>query len=179
MWNYDLLIKTYTLKIKNGYNNTPMNRRLKVLLLIACSIIYCVNTIQASNNDIVILYSDDLTSTKRTIKGASKVILREYPNIVFTNILVKNKSGQDLSAIETIESINPKLILTIGSIATKLAQNNFTDIPIVFSSVKYPVLSGFVNSVAKPGKNITGASIDIPTQIQFEKFKQIIPDLKK
>lgn len=156
-----------------------MNKFVKTFLLITFTIIGIADLTHAGNNDIIILSGDALTSTRRTIKGSSKVISKEHPEVVFTNFLVKNNADQNLSIIDSIKTVNPKLIITIGSSATKLAQDNFDDIPIVFSSVKYPVLSGFVKTVANPGKNITGASIDIPTRIQFEKFKQIIPNLKK
>ena len=43
----------------------------------------------------------------------------------------------------------------------------------------YPVMSGFVESLDHPGSMITGASLDIPIDIQFDKFTQIIPDLKR
>lgn len=156
-----------------------MYRLVKILLLITCTLVSFTDFIHADNDNIVILSGDELTSTRRTIKGASKIIKLEHPDVVFTNFLVKISSDQNLSIIDSIRAINPKLILTIGSSATKLAQENFEDIPIVFSSVKYPVLSGFVKTVTNPGKNITGASIDIPLNIQFDKFKQIVPNLKK
>ncbi len=156
-----------------------MHKFVKILILVICTILCLTEFIQAGKDNIVIISGDELTSTRRTIKGASKIISIEHPTVIFTNFLVKNSSDKNLSIIDSIKTINPKLILTIGSSATKLAQENFDDIPIVFSSVKYPVLSGFVNSVSNPGKNITGASIDIPTKVQFSKFKQIIPNLKK
>ncbi|MEE8577509.1 MAG: ABC transporter substrate binding protein, partial [candidate division Zixibacteria bacterium] len=78
-----------------------------------------------------------------------------------------------------MRNLKPAIVLTIGSSATALAQKNFEDLPIVFSAVKYPVLSGFVESVQHPGGNITGASLDIPTNIQFGYFKKIIPEMKK
>ncbi len=156
-----------------------MNKFVKTILLITFTIIGVADLTHAGKNDIVIICGDDLTSTRRTIKGASKVINRENPDVVFTYYSVNNSDDKNLSIVDSIRTLNPKLIVTIGSSATKLAQDNFDKIPIVFSSVKYPVLSGFVKTITNPGKNITGASIDIPTQIQFEKFKQIIPNLKK
>ena len=156
-----------------------MNKALKNLIIACITIICFADFVSAGINDIVILAGDELTSTQRTEKGASKVISNENPNIIYTNLLIQPNDENYNNIVDSIKKINPKLILTIGSHATKLAQDNFTNTPIVFSSVKYPVLSGFVNSVGNPGKNITGASIDIPTKVQFEKFQQIIPNVKK
>ena len=41
------------------------------------------------------------------------------------------------------------------------------------------MLSGFVESIDRPNTNVTGASLDIPTEVQFRYFKQIIPDLTR
>jgi putative ABC transport system substrate-binding protein len=84
-----------------------------------------------------------------------------------------------LLLIDSVNSLKPSLIVTVGTSATKLAQTNFTDIPIVFSSVMYPALSGFVESMAQPGKNTTGASLNIAVDVQFRTFHDIVPNLKK
>lgn len=128
---------------------------------------------------IAILTSDGLTSTKRTLGGAKKIIRKENPLTEYIEFQISNNSDQNFVIIDSLKKIAPDVILTIGSSATKIAKENFNKIPIVFSSVKYPLLSGFVNSLSNPGKNITGASIDIPVDIQFEKFKQIVPQLKQ
>lgn len=134
---------------------------------------------QADGKNICLIYSDDLTSTKRTLSGAQKTISRNNDNVNYFDFLISKNPDENLILIDSIKKISPHIILTVGSSATQLAKDNFANTPIVFSSVKYPVLSGFVNSIEYPGKNITGASIDIPVEVQFEKFKQILPDLKK
>lgn len=144
-----------------------------------CIILFYQSVFSGEPVKIVVLTSDGLTSTKRTLAGAKKNIRRDYSETEYFEYLISNNPDQNLLLIDSIKTIEPKVIITIGSSATRLAQNNFNDIPIVFSAVKYPVLSGFVNSVSYPGKNITGASIDIPVDIQFKKFKQIVPELKQ
>lgn len=129
--------------------------------------------------NIVVLTGDEMTSTRRSFSGARIIIQQEHPEAVFHQFLIGQDLAQISSLVDTIRFINPKLIFTIGSSATEFAKDNFSDVPVVFSSVKYPVLSGFVNSTSKPGGNITGASIDIPFDIQFTKFREIIPTLKK
>ena len=156
-----------------------MCKQLRIILFLLLVVLIPVQSFSAEKEHIVVLTGDELTSTQRTVSGAVKMIKNEHPEAIFTTFLTSKNSDQNFKIIDSIKNINPNLILTIGSSATKLAQENFTDIPIVFSSVKYPILSGFVNSFEFPGRNITGASIDIPTDVQFKKFKQIIPNLKK
>lgn len=134
---------------------------------------------RSQNPDIAIITSDSLTSTQRTLHGIQKVVSREYPDIAFQTFLIGKNPFKNQEVIDSVKSLRPKMVLTVGSPATSVARENFDDLPIVFSGVKYPVLSGFVESVEHPGKNITGASLDIPTDVQFNCFKKIIPDIEK
>ena len=161
-----------------------MNNNAKhiILLLFVMGWVLGVGDLSYAVNgpvDIAVISGDELTSTKRTLSGAQKIISQQHPEAVFHSFIISNRSDENLVILDSIKRLGPYLILSIGSSATKLAQENFTETPIVFSSVKYPVLSGFVSSTSNPGGNITGASIDIPLDIQFKKFQQIIPGLKK
>ena len=152
---------------------------IRILILIAFAFIWGLsgNSQAVAGTNIVILKSDDLTSTKRSLHGIKKVIGRKHSDVSYAEYLVNESSGQDLLIIDSVRASAPSLILTVGSAATKLAQENFTNIPIVFSSVMYPALSGFVESLARPGKNITGASLNIAADVQFRTFHDIVPNL--
>lgn len=137
------------------------------------------SSVSGQHLDIAIITSDTLTSTQRTLHGIQKVVALEYPEIDFETFLIGKNPFRNQEIIDSVKGLEPRLVLTIGSPATSIARENFDNLPIVFSGVKYPVLSGFVESVDNPGKNITGASLDIPTDVQFNCFKKIIPDIKK
>ena len=128
---------------------------------------------------VVVLTHDSLTSTKRTLHGTEKVIRREHPEAVFHSFLVTNDDSSRTFIVDSLSRISPNVIVTIGSAATEFAQANFRNTPITFSSVMYPVLSGFVKSMERPGENVTGASLDIPAEVQFKYFKKIVPDLRR
>ncbi len=152
----------------------------KVLGIIAVTLLCLLLPVkQVCGQTIAVLMSDSLTSTMRTLHGAKKALTRKHQDAAFYSFLINYDSGGLSEIVDSVKKINPKLVLTIGSSATKLAQENFIRIPIVFAAVKYPVLSGFVTSTTNPGQNITGASIDVPTRIQFTYFKKIVPDLKR
>jgi putative ABC transport system substrate-binding protein len=128
---------------------------------------------------IAVLMTDSLTATMRTLHGATKIITNKHPEASLHTFLIGQRPEGLHRVIDSVKAIGPTVVLTIGSPATKCAQENFTDIPIVFAAVKYPELSGFIESAARPGKNITGASIDVPTSVQFTYFKRIVPSLKR
>lgn len=139
------------------------------------------NPTKAEENSIrvAVITADSLTSTKRTVNGVRKKIKRKFENVVFTTFQLQHDNTKDQGIVDSITEYKPKLIITVGSSATKLAQRSFTDIPIVFSAVMYPKLSGFVQSNQVPGGNLTGASLNIPVDIQFKYFQKIVPNLKR
>ncbi len=133
----------------------------------------------ASAQEVVIVSGDNLKYTRRTISGARSVISADYPSATFHKLNITDPTTPPEACADSIRRIGPALILTVGSSATKFAQSEFSDVPTIFSAVMYPTISGFVSSNPDENKRITGASLDIPAEIQFDKFKQIIPSLKR
>jgi putative ABC transport system substrate-binding protein len=81
--------------------------------------------------------------------------------------------------VSEIRDRKPSLILTLGSSATALIHGQVKDVPVVFCMVLNPVASGFVQSMKSSGSNVTGASLDIPTRVQFEALLAVVPSTKK
>jgi putative ABC transport system substrate-binding protein len=53
------------------------------------------------------------------------------------------------------------IIFTSGTPATQAAKQSAGRIPIVFANVADPVSSGFVESLGRPGRNLTGMSLNV------------------
>jgi len=153
--------------------------RVAILSLAAIVLITSATEIQGADIKVTCLISDELKSTTRALAGACKVIARQYPDAQFETLLLDGSRVQDSLIADSVAKTNPSVVLSIGSSATRYAQEHLSAYPIVFSSVKYPVLSGFVASIARPGGQITGASLNIPEDIQFKYFKKIVPNMKK
>ena len=134
---------------------------------------------QIKNPHIAIFKTDSLVSTSRALGGAENAIRQTYPNAVFEEFYLKDNGISDTALVNRCRKNGTNIILSIGSSATKFAKENFKNVPIVFSNVLYPELSGFIESGDQPGRNVTGASLDIPVNVQFSYFKQIVPDLKR
>lgn len=152
-------------------------RRLPDFLLPAVAG-FCLLAAEAVGQKIVIVTADTLTSTQRSVSGVKSVIRSANPKTGFVEILLNPADPQSTQLRDSIRTVHPDLIVTTGTDATQFAKANFTDLPIVFSSVMYPVVSGFVETFNRPGGNVTGASLSIPPRTQFEYFKTIIPNLK-
>jgi putative ABC transport system substrate-binding protein len=71
------------------------------------------------------------------------------------------------------------LILTDGTPAARAAKQATTTIPIVFNLAADPVEQGLVDSLARPGGNLTGFAFGLYEDKQLEILKQAVPRLSR
>jgi putative ABC transport system substrate-binding protein len=72
------------------------------------------------------------------------------------------------------------LIMAAATVEALVAKNATRTIPIIFFNVPDPVASGLVNSLARPGRNITGfTSISVVAGKRLELLKETIPNLSR
>jgi putative ABC transport system substrate-binding protein len=77
--------------------------------------------------------------------------------------------------------LNVAVILTTGGISTRAAKEATSTIPIVMAQDNDPVGNGFVASLARPGKNITGLATFAPelSGKRLEILKETVPKLSR
>jgi putative ABC transport system substrate-binding protein len=77
--------------------------------------------------------------------------------------------------------LQPDVVLSVGTPATKEMQRLKTGVPVVFLTVSEPVTQGIVQSLAHPGGNITGFSNLEPTvgAKWLQLLKEIAPSIKR
>lgn len=155
-----------------------MSKRRNIATLLIGLSLSALAADRSAADTIIVLTSDTLTSTTRAISGAKSVIVCEHAQPTFVQFVLSDNTAIRRQQLDSAKGLNPKVVLTVGSSATQSAVDNFPQTPIVFSSVLYPVISGFVKSMNAPGGNLTGASLTIAPDIQFKYFKRIIPKLK-
>lgn len=83
-------------------------------------------------------------------------------------------------AAELVSS-NVNVIVAVSTPVIQAVRNATTTIPIVMASAAAPVATGFVASLARPGGNITGLSLQSPELAgkRFELLKEIVPRLTR
>jgi putative ABC transport system substrate-binding protein len=84
----------------------------------------------------------------------------------------------DMIAQEFVDA-DVDLILAMTTPASQAAQRATEDIPIIFAPVNDPVGSGLVDSLTKPGKNITGVTFGSQEEKRLEWFLRIAPGVKR
>jgi ABC-type uncharacterized transport system substrate-binding protein len=85
----------------------------------------------------------------------------------------------DLAA--ALVRLNPEVIITNGTPAIKALKNATRTIPVVMAGVGDPVGIGLVESLARPGGNLTGLSVLAPelSGKRLELLKEVVPGLSR
>lgn len=100
------------------------------------------------------------------------------------NLTVDYQNAQnDQSVLQSIAqkfaASKHDLVLAIATPAAQAMAAATTDIPILITAVTDPVTAKLVNSMDKPGTNVTGTTDMNPIDGQFNLLMKIVPDAKK
>lgn len=98
-----------------------------------------------------------------------------------TDVTYDIQSAQgDFATAQTIarkfQSDGVDLILAIATPTAQAAAHIIKDIPILITAVTDPVTADLVESIARPGTNVTGTSDLTPVKAQLELLKEILPN---
>lgn len=99
------------------------------------------------------------------------------------NLVVNYQNAQgDANNLQPIAqklaSEKPDLILAIATPSAQAVAGATKDIPILITAVTDPVGAKLVNSLQKPGTNVTGTTDMNPIKEQLELLKQLVPGAK-
>lgn len=99
---------------------------------------------------------------------------RRQPEVLTFDL---DEQGDVASAMERVRRSSPRVIVSVGSLATSLALEASPPLeaPIVFSMVLYPAASGFLSG----GRQVTGASLDVPVQHQLATLQRLLPEARR
>jgi len=105
----------------------------------------------------------------------------EGKNIVIEPRYADNKHERLPALADELVRLNVDVLLTPGTPGALAAKNATRSIPIVFYSLSDPVAVGLVDSLARPGGNITGHTILSPVLAgkRLELIKETIPKLSR
>ena len=132
----------------------------------------------------IVLPSGALAATAVVVNSADAQVYREaiqgFQDVTALNIEqifdLEGDVGNGPAVIRKIKAMprKPDLIYAVGIYALQALVGQITDIPIVFSMVLNPP------AVVGPQiRNITGASMNVPIQVQLRSLKQIAPQVKR
>src|SRR5918994_4579653 len=177
----------YFLGIK--LNSKTRIRKLVGMITVVFTFVMCGEEAEAQQRAkiprIGILVGSSLSANTARIE-AFREGLRELGYIEGKNIVIESRSADGkfdrLPQLATeIVRLNVDVIVTTGPIVNRPAKQATSTIPIVMGFDNDPVGNGFVNSLARPGGNMTGLSNLAPeiSGKQLELLKEIVPKLSR
>lgn len=113
-------------------------------------------------------------------------VLKEHGYVGAPNARIYYESAQGNPALATqivqkFIGLKADVIVAIGTTVAQAAKQatQGNNIPVIFASVTDPIQAKLVDSLEKPGKNVTGVSNFISISKQFTFFKRLMPHLKQ
>ena len=106
----------------------------------------------------------------------------EGRNLVLERRSAEGQFGRLPEIIQELVSINVDVILSPTNVVTQAAKKITQTVPIVMVAVSLPVERGFVQSLAKPGNNITGVALEVGLEIVGKKLqlmKELLPKMER
>lgn len=100
----------------------------------------------------------------------------ETATIDFQNAQGDQSNMQSIA--ERFLSNEADVMIGIATPAAQALVNVTDEIPIIMGAITDPIQANLVDSLEKPGKNITGVSDKLPIEQQFELMLKLLPDLK-
>lgn len=148
------------------------------LLLVGCS----SNTEESGSSSEKFLIGISLLTDHPALNAAKDGFIEELETLgLNVDIELQNAQGEipnSVTIAEKFASDKVDLIFAIATPAAQSAKQVTSDIPIIFSAVTDPVESELIESMDKPGGNITGTSDMAQMDKHLELFKQIDPSIK-
>jgi putative ABC transport system substrate-binding protein len=110
--------------------------------------------------------------------------LRELGYVEGQNVVIELRIGtlDELSRLaEELVRSKVDVIVASASSAGIAAKTATTSIPIVFTTLSHPVEIGLIKSLARPGGNITGVTVNAGATItkRLELLRELVPTLKQ
>ncbi|MCG2711806.1 MAG: ABC transporter substrate-binding protein [Candidatus Omnitrophica bacterium] len=155
---------------------------LTLLLIFCLLLIFSLKSdfAAAAPFNLIIIKSRDITPYNEAVAGFMEALNQNgYKEGKDLHCVYYSMDTQkDIDIISEIKAKTPDLLLTLGSEAAKFISAEIKDIPGVFSMVLFPVENKIVKNMESPGNNFSGASMNIPVEIQFRMIKKVIPGAK-
>lgn len=155
------------------------------MLKIALRLCFCLSILLSSapitlaRDLVVVVKSREVEPYEIALKNFRRTLREQGSDANIEEYLLPEDSQAKDDRLAEIRRKSPSLIVTLGSAATSHVSKVIKDTPVVFCMALNPQASGFIRSMDASGNNLTGASLDIPPQVQFEALRSIVPSARK
>lgn len=120
---------------------------------------------------IAVITSQDTSPYQDVATGFREFLKKEGVLADFDHYVLSGNADKASDVMRDIKQHPPRLILTIGTLATQTALREADDIPVI---------AGLVSNLddLRKSKNATGVVLDFPIVTQFEWMHKLVPEIK-
>lgn len=152
------------------------------ILAVICSVLLSFCLPAASNDkqkNIAILLSRNIAPYNFAIESFKQGLKEKGIDFVSVTYDLDGTLEEGHRVMKIIAESQCDLILAVGSTATEVAFNEGKACPVLFTMALYPEDSGFVSAKDRSMNLLTGVSLDISPEKQFEALKALMPGVKR
>lgn len=102
-----------------------------------------------------------------------------YTDVVYDFQSAQGDNGTATTIAQKFLADRVDLVLAIATPTAQAAASVIQDIPILITAVTDPVAAELVESIARPGTNVTGTSDLTPVRMQLELLKELAPNARR
>jgi putative tryptophan/tyrosine transport system substrate-binding protein len=119
--------------------------------------------------------------TAAFLKRLHELGWKEGRNIVIEYRWAEGRFNRSSEIIAEFIRLNVDVLIMSGTANVLAAKRATSAIPIVFALAGDPVSTGLVSSLARPGANVTGLSIEGPDLAgkRIELLREVVPDMRR
>jgi putative ABC transport system substrate-binding protein len=121
---------------------------------------------------IAIIKSSSVLPFDQAMSAAVDAVRGDAPQPEILTFDLEGDETNSATVLAAVRDANPRLVITIGSLATAAVLKAPPAAPVLFSMVLYPRESGFLSA---SGAQVSGVSLDIPLAMQFEYLRRLFP----
>jgi putative ABC transport system substrate-binding protein len=162
---------------------TIIAKKIILLYIVICMLFLgtiCSEIVLAAEKQtICVIKSRSIQPYREAYSGFQEALSEEVYNVIYKEYDFQKFIKKTPNLLKDIDDSKAKLVLVIGTEAAVFARKSIKDIPVVFTMVLNPVESDIVDSLKRPGGNISGVCLNIPIEVQFTVLKKVVPRVKK
>lgn len=113
-----------------------------------------------------------------SVIGFKEGVAQEGVEVTYQEHNAQANMATVLQIVNQIAGEKPDLILAVATPSAQATAQKIKNIPILFTACTDPVTAGLVESMEKPGANVTGTSDMNPIQQQVALIREIHPNAK-
>jgi putative ABC transport system substrate-binding protein len=120
---------------------------------------------------IVVVKSNDQASYKVVVESLEEVC-RNVTAQPLRRYSLQGDKGKWKAVAAELRADEPRLVVALGPLAANLVREQFGQLPLLYCMVPNPQRYQLV------GDNVAGISLDVPGEVQFATYKQVLPTLR-